>query len=96
MSKSIKTGIPRFETVYADDYKIIFPDGSVGGTKLGVFNQVIYSDELRAEKTLSSTPPDPQKIYVKRTIHCQLVMTPHQAKNLAQHIRINIIESVIA
>ena len=49
-----------------------------------MFNQVIYSDELRAEKTLSSIPPDPQKIYVKRTIHCQLVMTPLQAKNLAQ------------
>lgn len=72
----------KVETKKAEDYKTVVVDGVFGGTRAGLFEMVCYTDELNAQDALSAIVPDGSKVYVNRTLHCRLVMTPVQAKVL--------------
>jgi len=63
------------------DYKTIIVSGVFGGHRPGFFEVIVYTDELVADEALSSVPPDTDKIKVKRTLQCRLVMDPVEAKS---------------
>jgi len=72
----------KVETKKAEDFKTIIVDGVFGGSRSGLFEMICYTDELNAEEALSSVVPDGSKVYINRTLHCRLVLTPIQAKSL--------------
>jgi len=74
----------------ASDYRTIIVSAVFGGHRPGCFEIIIYTDETIADDALSSIPPDPTRIKVKRILQCRLVMDPFQAKSfmlwLKKHI----------
>ena len=81
---------PKVEISKHENYRTIIVNGVFGGHRAGYFEAVIYTDEMVADESLSTIPPDPTKVRVKRELQCRLVMDPVQAKMLmkwlAQHI----------
>ena len=80
---SQKAQVTTINTDYAESYEIIRPDGNMSAFSPIGFAIIFYTDELRPDKVLSTIPPDPSKMTVKRTIQCQLVFTPQKVKTLA-------------
>jgi len=89
---SHKTQVTTISTDYAESYEIIRPDGNMTAFSPTSFAMVFYTDELRPDKVLSKIPPDPSKMTVKRTIQCQLVFTPQQAKTMANTLSQQVID----
>jgi len=75
-----------------EGYRTIFESGVFGGHRPGFFEWVIYTDEMVAEDALSTTPPDPAKVYVKRTLQCTLVLSAVEAKSLVEWLSSHISE----
>jgi hypothetical protein len=66
-----------------ENYKAIIQSGIYGGHRPGFFEWVVYTDEMVADDSLSTVPPDPGKITIKRTLQFTLIATPFEAKSMA-------------
>ncbi|MCP8307647.1 MAG: hypothetical protein H3Z53_06995 [archaeon] len=75
---------PRVEVQRDEKYQTILVSGVFGGHRPGFFEAILYRDELVADEALSTAVPSPEKVYLRRTLQCRLVMDPFQAKNFAQ------------
>ena len=82
---------PKITIEKHEGYRTIFQSGVFGGHRPGFFEWVVYTDEMIADEALSTLPPDPNKVYIKRTLQCRIIVTPEQAKSMAEwlnnHIR---------
>jgi len=65
-----------------DSYRTILVNGVFGGHRPGFFEAIVYTDEIIADDALSSMPPSPEQVKIKRVLQCRLVMDPVQAKSL--------------
>ena len=74
--------IPKIVVEKHKDYRTIVVDGVFGGHKPGTFEVIVYTDELEPDEALAAIPTARDKIKVRRTIQCRLVLNPVQAKTL--------------
>ena len=74
------------------DYRTITQSGVLGGHRPGFFEWVVYTDEMIADDVLSTIPPDPAKMAVKRTLQCRIVCTAIAANTFAQWLNNHIAE----
>lgn len=86
----VRMSPPEVETSEHPNYRTINVNGVFGGHRAMFFEIVVYSDELKATKALSSAQVAPDKSTVKRTLECRLLIDPYQAKSIAlwlnQHV----------
>ena len=75
---------PKIIVEKSQHYRTIIVSGVFGGHRPGFFEAVIYTDELVADEALEHPMPKANKIYIKRTVQCRLLMNPFQAKSFAQ------------
>ena len=75
-------GMPEIEIEDATTYKRIVVAGVFGGTRPGGVHAVLYSERMNARKALMVQPPEPQRIVLKRTIECELIIDPLQLKSI--------------
>ena len=73
-----------------EGYRTIIQSGIIGGHRPGFFECVVYTDEVVTNESLSTVPPDPTKVIIKRTLQCRLFMTAIEAKNLLTWLTNNI------
>jgi hypothetical protein len=66
------------------NYRTIIVSGAYGGAKPMYFDVVLYSDEYRPIKDLSTTKTANEKPIVNRTLECRLIIDPFQAKIFSQ------------
>lgn len=71
---------PKIVVEKHENYRTIIQNGVFGGHRPGFFEWIVYSDELIGDEALSTIPPDPSKIYIKRTLQCRIMLTAIQAK----------------
>ena len=83
---------PKIIVERSEGYRTIIESGVYGGHRPGFFEWVVYTDEMIADESLSTMPPDPGKITIKRVLQCTLVLTPIEAKNLANWLSTHIAE----
>ncbi|RLG72183.1 MAG: hypothetical protein DRO11_02820 [Methanobacteriota archaeon] len=80
--------LPRLVVEKSPDYKTIFVGGVYGGHRPDHFEVLVHSTELEPETTLQGPH---QKPTYKHVFHVRLVMTPLQAKSIAEwlmrHVR---------
>ncbi len=73
-----------------EGYRTIIQNGIWGGRRPGFFEYVIHTDEIMVGESLSTIPPDPSKVQIKRVLQCRIVLDAVQAKILCkwltQHI----------
>lgn len=81
---------PKITVVKHEQYRDIIQSGAFGGHRPGFFEWIVYTDEMIAEDALSTIPPDPSKMQIKRTLQCRLILTPMEAKNLVQWLTTHI------
>ncbi len=74
--------IPKIIVEKHKDYRTIVVDGVFGGHKPGAFEIIVYTDELEPDEALAAVPTAKEKVKVKRTVQCRLVLSPVQAKSL--------------
>ena len=77
-----KVGEVKIDVVRDDSYRTIVVNGVFGGHRPGFFEAIIYTDEMVADEALSSMPPSPEKVKIRRILQCRLIMDPIQAKSL--------------
>jgi hypothetical protein len=75
---------PKIVVEKNDNYRTIIQSGIFGGHRPGFFEWIIYSDEMVADEAVNTLPPDPSKVSIKRTLHCRVVLTAIEAKNMAE------------
>ena len=51
---------------------------------------MLYSESMNAHKTLTTQPPDPNRIILTRTIECELVIDPLQMKSIHKWLGVQI------
>jgi len=66
----------------APDYRTIIVSAIYGGHRPGYFEVIVYTDEMVADEVLASIPPATERLKIKRTLQCRLVIDPIQAKSL--------------
>ena len=74
--------MPEIDAVESPTYKRFNVAGVFGGTRPGGVHAVLYSERMNAQKALTSQPPQPQRVVIKRTIECELVIDPLQLKSI--------------
>lgn len=74
---------PRIEVRKDERYRDIIVNGIFGGPRPGFFEAILYTDELVVDEAVKSVPFNNEKLYLRRTIQCRLVMDPVQAKSFA-------------
>jgi len=74
---------PEFSVERSPDYRTIQVSGVFGGHRPGLFEAIIYTDEMIADEALREPTGDPKRVKLKRTIQCRLVIDPIQAKAFA-------------
>ena len=75
---------PKIVVEKHEAYRIINQNGVYGGHRPGFFEWVIYTDEGIADEALSTVPPDPGKMKIKRTLQCVVRLTAIEAKDMAE------------
>ena len=75
-------GIPEIESEESSEYRRILVSGVFGGVKPGGVNALVYSERTDAVKALKTHQPEPQRIVLRRTIECELLLDPLQLKSL--------------
>ena len=83
---------PKIVVEKHEAYRTIIQSGVFGGHQPGFFEWVIYTDEGVVDEALSTIPPDPAKVQIKRTLQCVVKATPDQAKSMAQWLNQHIID----
>lgn len=73
---------PKIVVEEHEGYRTIIQSGIIGGHRPGFIEYVVYTDEVVTNESLSTVPPDPTKVTIKRTLQCRLFMTAIEAKNL--------------
>lgn len=76
------SGMPVIESEESSDHKRIHVAGVFGGAGPGGVSALVYSERLDAVNALKTPQPEPQRIVLKRTIECELLLDPQQLKNL--------------
>ena len=74
--------MPVIESEESSDYKRILVAGVFGGARPGGVNALVYSERTDAVNALKTPQPEPQRIVLKRTIECELLLDPLQLKSL--------------
>lgn len=75
---------PPIEVRRDELYRTIIVSGIFGGHRPGVFEAIVYTDEMDAEEALGSAQPLKERIKIQRTLQCRLVIDPVQAKSIAK------------
>ena len=83
---------PKIVVEKHENYRTIFQTGVFGGPRAGLFEWVIYTDEMVVDDSLTTVPPDPAKMHIKRTLQCLVRLTPIEAKGLAEWLNRHISE----
>lgn len=78
---------PRVKVERHPNYRTIIVSGVYGGHRPGIFEAIVYTDEMEADEALASIPPDQAKLTVRRTLQCRLLLDPFQAKTLLQWLK---------
>lgn len=86
------SGIPEIESEYSPSYKRINVAGILGGIVPGGVDALLYSEERRADRALETQPPSGNRITIKRTIECGLLIDPMQMKSIHQWLGVKIQE----
>ncbi len=74
--------MPVIESEESSDYKRILVAGVLGSTRSGGVNALVYSERTYAVNASNTPQPEPQRIVLKRTIECELLLDPIQLKSL--------------
>ena len=74
---------PEIEAREHPNFRTINVSGAYGGVRPMYFEVVLYSDEFKLTKVLS-TAKTSDKPLVNRTIECRLIIDPFQAKIISQ------------
>jgi uncharacterized protein DUF3467 len=75
---------PDVEAKEHPNYRTIIVSGAYGGARPMHFEVVLYSDEYKPIKDLSTTNTLNEKPIVNRTLECRLIIDPFQAKIISQ------------
>ena len=75
--------LPEFTCIKHDNFRTINVNGLYGGPRMGYVEANIYSEESELTKALASPQLSMNKVEVKRTLECRLVIDPIQLKSLA-------------
>lgn len=67
---------------YSDTFKRIHVNGIFGGVREGGVEFVVYTDQSKFEKSLSTISPGNNKTYIEREIHAELFLNPMQMKSV--------------
>jgi hypothetical protein len=81
---------PRIEVIDDPDYRTIIVNGVFGGHKPGFLEAVVYTDEWVVKEALATLDAPLDKIYIKRTLKCRLVIDPFTAKSVADWLTTHI------
>ena len=76
------SGMPVIESEESSGYRRILVAGVFGGARPGGVNALVYSERTDAVDSLKAPQPEPQRIVLKRTIECELLLDPLQLKSL--------------
>lgn len=79
-----ETKYPEIEAKEHPNFRTINVNGVFGGPRGMYFEVVIFSDELKVVKALSTANITPEKSTISRTLECRLIIDPLQAKDIAQ------------
>ena len=77
---------PKIVVEKNEGFRTIEYSGVFGGPRPGIFEWIVYTDEMVAEDALDTIPPDPKKVYIKRILQCRFILPPDRAKNLAKFL----------
>jgi len=83
---------PKIVVEKHEGYRTIFQTGIYGGPRPGLFEWLIYTDEMVGDEALTTVPPDQAKIHIKRTLQCLVRLTPIEAKGFAEWLNRHITE----
>lgn len=75
---------PDVEAKEHPNYRTIIVNGAYGGARPMHFDVVLYSDEYKPIKDLSTRKTVNEKPIVNRTLECRLIIDPFQAKIISQ------------
>ena len=78
----VMSGMPVIEAEESSEYRRIHVAGVFGGAKSGGVHALVYSERTDAVNALKTPQPAPQRIVLKRTIECELLLDPLQLKSL--------------
>lgn len=76
------SGMPVIESEESSSYRRIHVAGVFGAAGPGGVNALVYSERTDAINALKAPRPEPQRIVIKRTIECDLLLDPLQLKSL--------------
>lgn len=76
------SGMPVIEADESPEYRRIHVAGVFGRTGPGGVSAQVYSERTYAVNALTTPQPEPQRIVLKRTIECDLLLDPLQLKSL--------------
>lgn len=76
------SGMPVIESIESSDYKRIFVAGVLGSARPGGVNAIVYSERTDPVDSLKAMQPQPQRIVLRRTVECELMLDPQQLKSL--------------
>lgn len=76
------SGIPEIKSEYSPTFKRINVNGIFGGVRPSGVEAVIYSEQNDITKVLETQPLSANRIVVKRTIECELIIDPMQMKSV--------------
>jgi hypothetical protein len=74
--------IPEIQSEYSTNYRRINATGIFGGITPSGLEAIVYSEERRADRVLQSPNLSPNRIYIKRTVECELLIDPMQMKSM--------------
>ncbi len=84
--------IPEIRGEYSSTYKKIHVAGIFGGITPSGVEGAVYSQEKVIDKAIESEPPNPNRMVIKRTVECELVIDPMEMKSIHLWLGEKIIE----
>ena len=76
------SGVPEINSDYSSDYKKIHVAGIFGGTRAYGIEAILYSESMEVGKVLKTQPLSVNRMILKRTAECTLVIDPIQMKSI--------------